>query len=1173
MKRCFYSLFCLAFLLLNSTPLNAQTLLRKDTSLDNNWFTTAKDSLANNFLGFETSTFSVKNWKKVNVPHNWDHYEGYRRMLHGNKHGYAWYRKTFKVQEIKNGKRFFLYFEGVSSYATVWLNGKKVGTHAGGRTTFTLDVTDVILTQNQENTLAVRADHPANIQDLPWVCGGCSPERGFSEGSQPMGIFRPVHLVITNEIRIQPFGIHIWNDSTASEKSALLHLSTEIKNYSNKLKSLTILNELFDKNGQKVSEISSKITLASNNVTNINQQFPEIKNPILWSIENPYLYQVRTKIIENGNLIDEIKTDYGIRTISWPIGKKGAKQFLLNGKPVFINGIAEYEHLIGNSHAFSKEQIHARVQQIKAAGFNAFRDAHQPHNLHYQQYWDESGILWWPQMAAHVWYDTPAFRENFKTLLKDWIKERRNSPSIVLWGLENESTLPEDFAKECTALIRQLDPTASSQRKVTTCNGGKGTDWDVPQNWTGTYGGDPNLYGEDVERQVLIGEYGAWRTIDLHKNQGFSEDKMTNLMELKVRLAEAAKDKTTGHFFWLFNSHDNPGRVQGGEGLREIDRVGPVNYKGLLTPWEEPLDVFYMFRANYASKEKEPMVYISSHTWADRCTKTGKKDSIVVYSNADEVELFNDVNHVSLGKRKRNGIGTHFQWDGVDIQYNVLYAMAYVNGKAVAKDYIVLNHLPKAPHFQQFYSTKQEVVSAKKDYQYLYRVNCGGNKYIDHEGNTWLADQHKTEKNTWGSSSWAHDFKGIPSFFASQRKTNDPISGTKDWQLFQTFRYGREKLKYHFNVPDGEYLVELYFTEPWLGTGGGMDCTAWRLFDVAVNEQTILKNVDIWKEAGHDGALKKTVKVKIRGGQLEISFPNVKAGQALISAIAIASLGNKINTVVQNSCLIQVAETNTDTKMQYWLDTGDKVYSDDEAKFVSLPSNLYSATSIQFAKNQNTEKLTFTATENIDVSIAIPTSGINKPNWLVNFEETGSFIESTYQNNTQYKVLRKRLSVGEELTLGKNPENSAHYLLMINQSSTIEPAYDLKTVKSYKAIEGKLLGGAVKEILMEKERVSFKKPSGDALEWTISVGVADTYSLTIKYHNPLEKVLQARLAIVATNGTVIKKGDLISFPPSKKGKWSYYSTSTGTMINAGTYQIKLIAEDAENLSLDAIDVQ
>ena len=189
-----------------------------------------------------------------------------------------------------------------------------------------------------------------------------------------------------------------------------------------------------------------------------------------------------------------------------------------------------------------------------------------------------------------------------------------------MWGLQNESKLPEDFAKECTELIRQLDPTASSQRLVTTCNGGSGTDWDVPQNWTGTYGGNPATYSEDVKRQILIGEYGAWRTLDLHtegpfvQNGAYSEDRMTQLMEMKVRLGEAAKDSTAGHIMWLFTSHDNPGRVQGGEGYRELDRIGPVNYKGLLTPWEEPLDVFYMYRSNYAPKKKEPMVYIVSHT-------------------------------------------------------------------------------------------------------------------------------------------------------------------------------------------------------------------------------------------------------------------------------------------------------------------------------------------------------------------------------------------------------------------------------------------------------------------------------------------------------------------------------------------------------------------------------
>jgi len=123
------------------------------------------------------------------VPHNWDAYEGYRRMLHGNKHGYALYQKTFSVKKQSN-KRYFLYFEGVGSYATVWLNGKLIGKHAGGRTSFTIDISNELVT-DIKNILAVKADHPSNITDLPWVCGGCSDERGFSEGSQPSGIFAP----------------------------------------------------------------------------------------------------------------------------------------------------------------------------------------------------------------------------------------------------------------------------------------------------------------------------------------------------------------------------------------------------------------------------------------------------------------------------------------------------------------------------------------------------------------------------------------------------------------------------------------------------------------------------------------------------------------------------------------------------------------------------------------------------------------------------------------------------------------------------------------------------------------------------------------------------------------------------------------------------------------------
>jgi hypothetical protein len=877
---------------------------RKEIVLNEHWKTIASDT-TDAHKGFETIQYQDTQWETVDIPHNWDKYEGARRLKHGNRHGTAWYRKTFRVENQGENKRYFLFFEGVSSFATVYLNGKQVGSHAGGRTSFTIDITDAV-DFIHENVLAVQAKHPPMITNLPWVCGGCSSEWGFSEGSQPMGIFRPVTLIVSNDVKIEPFGVHAWNpvpEFQNGDTLFTLHVNTEMKNYSSQVRNLEVIQKLINKEGKQITRINTKVNIQPFDTKLITQKSEPVENPHLWNTRSPYLHKLITIIKENGTVIDQETTPYGFRWISWPKYRDdGDNRFFLNGEPVFINGVCEYEHLLGQSHAFSEEQIQARVNQIKAAGFNAFRDAHQPHNLLYQQLLDKFGILFWTQFSAHIWYDTPEFRNNFKNNLREWIKERRSCPSIILWGLQNESVLPEDFARECTEIIREMDPTSPSQRLVTTCNGGSGADWNVVQNWSGTYGGNPENYAAELSRkeQLLNGEYGAWRSIGLHTEGDFeqngllSEDRMCRLLEMKIRLAEQAKDSVCGQFQWIYSSHDNPGRIQNEESVRDIDRIGPFNYKGLLTPWEEPLDAYYMYRSNYISKQEAPMVYLVSHTWNDRWKDAGKKDGIIVYSNCDEVELFNDVKSISLGKRNRKGTGTHFQWQGVEIRYNLLYAVGYVDGKIVAEDYIVMDNFPISPHFEQLYKEYTNLLAPQEKYHYLYRVNCGGEEYTDKNNNTWSADVSKKQGNYWGSLSWASEWDYLPDWLASQGRTNDPVKGVKDWKLFQTFRYGRDKLKYRFPLPNGEYLVELYFIEPWWGTDRSLDCEGFRLFDVSISGNIVLKNLDIWKEAGHDSVLKKMTKGKADNGWLEIAFPRVKAGQAILSAIAIASIEDTI---------------------------------------------------------------------------------------------------------------------------------------------------------------------------------------------------------------------------------------------------------------------------------------
>ena len=762
---------------------------RKDrrtiTSLNDNWqsLVVGRDSIATT----------------INVPHNYDDYYGYRQLRHGNLHGSAIYNKLWNTEK-KEGKRYFLQFEGVGTYATVTLNGKTYPKELVGRTVWTLDVTDAL--KNGSNELKVLVDHPALQTESPWVCGGCSSEWGFSEGSQPFGIFRPVSLIETDAVRIEPFGVHIWNNAQCDS----VFIETEVKNYTNEAQTIELVNKFTQASGKQVFRQATTLTLQPGE-TRLVKDAERIVNVHRWNLDDPYLYNLATMIKRSGKTTDEVRTPFGIRNISWPVLRKNSdNRFYLNGKSVFINGTCEYEHLLGQSHAFSPEQIRSRIKQIRNAGFNAFREAHQPHNLLYQQLLDEQGILFWSQFSAHIWYDTPQFRENFKRLLVRWIKERRNSPSVILWGLQNESILPKEFAQECSDIIRSLDPTCKDQRAITTCNGGEGTDWNVIQNWSGTYGGSADNYDNELKRpdQLLNGEYGAWRTIDLHGEAKYSEESFTALLEKKARLAEQAfsvgcdsvatnNKGVCGHFQWIFSSHDNPGRNQPDGALRRIDKIGPLNYKGLTTIWEEPTPAYYMYRQRY----------IGSQT-ADHSSTAAER-----------------------------------------------------------------NH---------------NLVKGAEGYHYLYRINCGGDAYKDEFGQLWQAD------DTLYSHSWGQDY-GMHPYQASQRHISDDIKGTNSDELFQYFRFGRHRLWYDFPVSDGKYRVELYFAEPWHGKGGGEkdDYEGLRIFDVTINGETVIDDLDPWAEAGYLGSMKRVVTAKAKNGRLHISFPEVKAGQAIIAAIAIAS--------------------------------------------------------------------------------------------------------------------------------------------------------------------------------------------------------------------------------------------------------------------------------------------
>ena len=273
-----------------STVAMAQSGPRMQIRLDDGAWKTVADHDSSRYSGFQRPDFDDTQWKVVHIPHNWDSYEGYRRLRHGNRHGYAWYRTKISFDR-DFGIRQFLWFEGVGSYATVWVNGIKVGYHAGGRTSFTIDITDA-LNDSGATVIAVRADHPPSIRDLPWVCGGCSEEVGFSEGSQPMGIFRPVSLIRTGEVKIEPFGVHIWNDTTVSEKSAVINFATEVRNYGKTQKKVRVQTTIRNDRGKNIVHLSTQVSIPPGQTVIVKQVSPELKNVRLWSLEDPFQYKI-----------------------------------------------------------------------------------------------------------------------------------------------------------------------------------------------------------------------------------------------------------------------------------------------------------------------------------------------------------------------------------------------------------------------------------------------------------------------------------------------------------------------------------------------------------------------------------------------------------------------------------------------------------------------------------------------------------------------------------------------------------------------------------------------------------------------------------------------------------------------------------------------------------------
>jgi hypothetical protein len=421
--------------------------------------------------GAQATAFSDDAWTKVNLPHVFDTpYYALKKGVFWYV-GYGWYRKHFNVQaDWTTSKRIVLEFEAAFQVAEVYVNGTLMGQHQGGFTGFYFDITSAVTAG--DNVIAVRVNNLWDPQIAPrggdWLFLG--------------GIHRDVYLVVTDPLHVTYYGTFVTTPQVAVS-SATVDVQTEVKNENAAAANCTVTTNIVDATNAVVATMTSTQSIAAGAVYVFDQTSPAIANPHLWSPETPYMYAVKTTVSNGSDVVDNYQSPLGIRSIQWT----AEQGFFLNGAHYLINGVNAHDDRAGWGIAQTNAGFRRDVSLMKQAGFNFIRECHDPHDVTWDDAADQLGMLEWPENDfwgvggfksddSGGWdqssypvnpADEAPFQANLKQQLTEFIRERRNHPSIIVWSMGNETfdveagtpmTNCKAFYKVLSSLAETLDP-------------------------------------------------------------------------------------------------------------------------------------------------------------------------------------------------------------------------------------------------------------------------------------------------------------------------------------------------------------------------------------------------------------------------------------------------------------------------------------------------------------------------------------------------------------------------------------------------------------------------------------------------------------------------------------------------------------------------------------------
>jgi hypothetical protein len=413
--------------------------------------------------GAESRDYDDASWEAIALPHSFSlpYFRSARFYV-----GYGWYRKHFEMPREWLGGRLFLEFDGVFQDAELFVNGRRVGTHQGGYTGFSIDITGALVIG--DNLVAVRVNNNWNPQLAPRA-----GEHVFLGG-----IYRDAYLVVTDPLHVAWYGTSVTTPEISAE-AARVNVRTEIRNDGSAARRFTLETSIVDPDRQVVTRMRTIHTIAAGETAALEQTSEWIRHPKLWHPDHPYLYSVYTEILDGAKAVDDFLSPLGFRWFRWTADQG----FFLNGEHLYLRGANVHQDHAGWGIAVTQAGAYRDVKLIKDAGFNFIRGSHYPHSPAFAEACDRLGIILWSENPFWgkggfgkdgFWNasaypvrpeDFAPFEESSKQQLREMIRIHFNHPSIAVWSMANEAFFTEnverakDLVRSLVDLSHRLDPT------------------------------------------------------------------------------------------------------------------------------------------------------------------------------------------------------------------------------------------------------------------------------------------------------------------------------------------------------------------------------------------------------------------------------------------------------------------------------------------------------------------------------------------------------------------------------------------------------------------------------------------------------------------------------------------------------------------------------------------